>query len=108
MVRVSRPEQAVTRAMGPYPPGSKAPRSAGGGRIRVALETADERTHWVEVHVVHALLQRDDRVVRDVDVLRADLLAALRDVAVTDARPSFQQRAPVERVLRMHLQPGDP
>src|SRR5262249_51786508 len=60
----------------------------------------------VEVHVGRPLLEGDDRVVRDVDVLRADLGAALGDVAHPDAGLAPQQRPPVGGVLRVHLQPG--
>jgi hypothetical protein len=33
----------------------------------------------------HPLLQRDDRVIGDLNILRANFCAALRDIAITDA-----------------------
>src|SRR5450756_726899 len=71
-------------------------------------EAAQERSHRVEILVVHALLERDDRVVGDVDVLGADLGAAFRDVAVADSGLSLEQRPPIEHVLWMHLEARDP
>ena len=44
------------------------------------------------------------RVVGDVDVLRADLRAALRDVAQAKTHPLAEQLAAVVRVQRVHLQ----
>src|SRR6202521_5440838 len=70
-------------------------------------ETTDQRADGIEVDVVHPLLERDDRVVGDVNVLRANLLAALGDVAVTDSGVSLEQRPSVEDVLRMHLEARD-
>src|SRR5258706_7907560 len=55
-----------------------------------------------------ALLERDDRVVGDLDVLRADLGAALRDVAVPDPAGVLQVLAPVGVVHRVHLEAGRP
>src|ERR1700674_4448700 len=80
--------------------------------VRAVLLTAaqppERRPDGVEVDIVHALLQRNDCIVRDLDVLRTHLRAALCDVAVTDTGFAFQQGSPVERVLRMHFQPRDP
>ena len=55
-----------------------------------------------------ALLERDDRVVGDVDVLGTDVRAALGDVAV--AEPVLQSREvdAVVRVERMHLERREP
>src|SRR5258707_3977474 len=50
------------------------------------------------------LLERDDRVVGDVDVLRTDLGAALRDVAEPDAGLRPQELEAVVRVERLHLE----
>src|SRR5258708_7688676 len=52
------------------------------------------------------LLERDDRVVGDVDVLRTDLGAALRDVAEPEAGLRPQELEAVVRVERMHLERG--
>src|ERR1700682_1422977 len=71
-------------------------------------KAADQRPDRIEVDIVHALLERDDRVVRDVDVLRTHLGAALCDVALPAARLSLQLRTPVDRILGVHLQARDP
>ena len=68
----------------------------------------EEPEHRVVLGVDHALLERDDRVVGDVDVLGADLGAALGDVAVARCRASScAPRAAVARVERVHLELGD-
>src|SRR6266536_1691933 len=56
--------------------------------------------------VGHPLLQRDDRVVGDVDVLGTHLGAALGDVAEADAALLPDELAPVVGVERVHLQLG--
>ena len=66
-----------------------------------------EREQRVVVPVGHALLQRDDRVVGDLDPLRADLGAALRDVAERDARLVLHEVGAVGGVERVHLERGD-
>src|SRR5258708_3771486 len=50
------------------------------------------------------LLERDDRVVGDVDIFRADLAAALRDVAEAEAGLRPDELEAVVRVQRMHLE----
>src|SRR5438105_6713608 len=55
-----------------------------------------------------ALLERDDGVVRDVDVLGSDLGAALRDVAESQPGARLDQFRPVVGVERMHLELGEP
>src|SRR5438067_12171125 len=61
------------------------------------------------IHVAGgALLQWNDGVVRDLDVLGADFLAALGDVALADARLAVQQGGARARVQGVHLQGGDP
>src|SRR4029077_8243638 len=73
-----------------------------GGTLR-PLELAAQ-PHDRVVALIHlALLQRDDRVVGDVDVLGAHLGAALGDVAVPDAH-----RGPFLGVERVHGQLGQP
>src|SRR3990170_2520443 len=87
-----------------------AARRAVGGR-RQALATADlaqDPAHRVVVAVGYAFLERDDGVVRDVDVLRTDLGAALRDVAVADARRFAYQLRAVDGIQRVHLQLRQP
>ena len=55
----------------------------------------------------HALLERDDRIVGDVDVFGADLGAALGDVAEPQALLRADEVEAVVRVERMHLQRGE-
>src|ERR1700748_2722185 len=55
----------------------------------------------------HALLHRDDRVVGDLDVLGADLGAALGDVAVPEAKVVLSDVPPVGLVGRVHLELRD-
>src|SRR5689334_429001 len=56
----------------------------------------------------HSFLQRDQRVVGDLDVLRADLGAALGDVAVAEAEIILRDLPPVRGVGRVHLEFGYP
>src|SRR5258708_3867547 len=60
--------------------------------------------HRIVVPADDALFQRNDPVVRDVDVLGADLRAALGDVAVTHPRVLLHVRDAVGRVDRVHLE----
>src|SRR5947209_5508947 len=72
---------------------------------------ADLRTQpgqRVVLPVDDALLHRDERVVGDVDALRADLAAALGDVAVAEARLLLGELLAVSGVERVHVQLGDP
>src|SRR5690242_3481349 len=77
-----------------------------GRRFLVAAELPDDPDDRVEA-VGHPLLQRDDAVVGDVDVLGADLGAALGDVAESDAGLLADELAPVAGIERMHLEPRD-
>src|SRR5262250_1407516 len=65
-----------------------------------------ERPQRIVEVVDDPLLQRDDRVVRDADVLRADFRAALRDVAEPDPERVLQEPRPVHAVERVHLERG--
>src|ERR1700729_673996 len=56
----------------------------------------------------HALLHGDQRVVGDLDVLRADLGTALGDVAIAQPEVVLGDLAPVGGVGRVHLQLSDP
>src|SRR5438093_5143660 len=56
----------------------------------------------------HALLERDDRVVGDVDVLRAHIRAALGDVAVAEPVLLTNEFGAIVRVERMHLERREP
>src|SRR5918997_1018236 len=63
---------------GPRRPGSRVV------ELVPAEDLATEPDDGVESTVHHALLHGDDRVIGDLDVLRADLGAALRNVAVPE------------------------
>src|SRR5579875_1198595 len=54
------------------------------------------------------LLHRDDPIVGDLDPGRADLGAALGDVAQAQPLPLAQHRAPVPGIQRVHVQLGVP
>src|SRR3990170_2991703 len=88
----------------PYPLGSPsaAPRPSSHSDL------AQEPDDGIVVFGDDALLERDDGVVRDVDMLGADLGAALRDVAETQARLDPGQLLAVVGVQRVHLQLRQP
>src|SRR5579884_2971276 len=65
---------------------------------------AQNALHRIKVIVRHPLLQGNDRVIRDVDMFRADLRAALRNVAEAHARIALKLLPAVKRIHRMHLQ----
>src|SRR3569833_2405152 len=67
-------------------------------------EDLHELADRIEELVHNALLQRNDRVIRDRNVLRTHLRASLGDVAVADSVRLTKLRHPVGRVERMHLQ----
>ncbi len=77
-------------------------------RLRPPRDLRAEPHQRVEPPSGHALLHRDDRVVGDLDVLGADLGAALGDVAEAQAEVVLRDVAPVGLVGRVHLQLGDP
>src|SRR4029434_5669708 len=58
----------------------------------------------VEKGTGHALLQRDDGIVGDVDVFGTDLGTALGDVAQADAKGILELAQAVGRIERMHRQ----
>src|SRR5215468_1949585 len=74
-----------------------------------AEDLATEPDQRVVPLVDDALLHRDDRVVGDLDVLRAHLGAALGDVAVPDALLLDRELLAVTLgVQRVHVQLGGP
>src|SRR5262249_35990251 len=75
------------------------------GRL-LAAQLPEHPHDGVVVVVDHALLQRNDRVVGDLDVLRADLGAALRDVAEPEAGSRPDELPAVHGVERVHVQLG--
>src|SRR5438552_13920959 len=70
-------------------------------------EPAPDAANRVVEVVHHALLQRDDGVVGDVDRLGTDLRAALGDVAVPDAGRLLEVARARRDIERMHLEAGD-
>ena len=71
-------------------------------RTQLLPEPAERIVEFIH----HAFLQRNDGVVGDGDVLRADLGAAFGDVAEADALRLLQFRQPVFGVERVHFQRG--
>src|ERR1700737_4690376 len=57
-------------------------------------EHLEERPPGIKVVVRHALLEGDDGVIGDVDVLRANLLTALGDVAEPDPPAPSEEVGP--------------
>src|SRR6267143_2150100 len=74
------------------------------GLLLRGAELAQQPHHGIEELVGHPLLERDDGVVGDVDVLGADLGAALGDVAEADALLRTDELEAVVGVERMHLE----
>src|SRR6266850_4996737 len=68
--------------------------------------TFEELPDRVVKLVHHPFFQRDDRIVRDCNVFRADLRAAFGDVAQADPLSFLQLCQSVFRVKRMHFQRG--
>src|ERR1041385_3729683 len=63
--------------------------------------------HWVIKLIHYPFLQRNNRVVRDMDVLGADLRTALCNVAIPDAQFILQQLCTRNPAHGMHFQPSD-
>src|SRR5262249_21134824 len=68
---------------------------------------ANQLEDGIVVFVNHALFQRDDGIVSDMNLFRTDLGTALGDVAVADAELVFEERGPRDVVLGMHFQAGN-
>src|ERR1700675_3105987 len=64
----------------------------------------NQHEHGIIKFIHHALLQWDDRIVRDVDLLGTNFGAALGNVAEADAELVFQQARARFRVERMHFE----
>src|SRR5271166_3114221 len=98
-------------AVAPGIPGATAPLKrlalAGDGRgaglFRAAGDLRAEPHERVVLAARDALLHGDQRVVRDLDVLGADLRAALGDVAVAEAEVVLRDVPAVRLVRRVHL-----
>src|ERR1039458_8158562 len=112
--RASGPRQTGSPAAGPRRTGSPAagsfrPRLLPRRRLRpTPAQLAAQPFDRVPMGVGHPLLERNDRVVGDVDVLGADLGAALGDVAVAEPTLVAEQIAAIEDVLGVHLQARPP
>src|SRR5579872_7001223 len=61
----------------------------------------------IVIPIHNALLQRNNRVVRNVNLFGTDFRAAFRDVAVSKPKLFFQQRHAIAIVERMHFQSRD-
>src|SRR2546421_3455991 len=77
------------------------------GLLALAPELAGHPQDRIRMGAYGPLLERDDGVVGDVDVLRADLLAALGDIAHRGPALAVQQAGAVEGVFGVHLQGRD-
>src|SRR5579859_6268841 len=75
---------------------------------RTSRDLGSEPHQRVVLAPGHALLHRDQRVVSDLDVLRAYFGAAFGDVAVAQPEVVLRDLPPVRGVGRVHLQFGDP
>src|ERR1700730_16371372 len=75
--------------------------------IEPPLQPSPEPAKRIVKFIHHALFQRNDSVVRDLDVLWANLRATFGDVAVTDPLRVSQFLDAIFRVERMHLQRRD-
>src|SRR5882762_11075624 len=75
---------------------------------RLALPCSSNFTHNPEQRVVelvhHPLLQRNDGVIRNMDIFRTNLCATFRYVAQSDAQLILQQLRSGNAVHRMHFQ----
>src|SRR4029077_19372755 len=74
-----------------------------GNAAGLPVEFPPQRRERIVVRVYDALLERNDRVVRDGDRLGADLGATLGDVAVADPSLLAKVGAAVLLVERVHL-----
>src|SRR5438445_402251 len=78
-----------------------------GESLLLAANLSKQHRQRIVKFVHHALLERDDGVIRDVNLLRANLRAAFRDVAKSEAEFVLEQRGAVAAVERMHIEAGD-
>ena len=65
-------------------------------RVRWIAPPTNEPTHRVEELIGDSFFEGNDGVIRDVDVLRTDLLATLGYVAETHAALLFDRLAPIQ------------
>src|SRR6266851_5845818 len=90
--------------LGPRPASGARARDRRGVVVRAAGDLGAQPDQRVVLAADHPFLHRDQRVVGDLDVLRADLGAALGDVAEAEAEVLLGDGAPVGGVGRVHLQ----
>src|SRR2546428_3047590 len=81
-------------------------RQSSRGLLVLGAKLAQQPHDGIEELVGHPLLERDDRVVRDTDVLGTDLGTTLRDVAEADAGRVLDEGRAVDRVERVHVEAG--
>src|SRR5882672_5607645 len=75
--------------------------------LRLWTEAAQQLRYWIEKLIHHALFQRDNGVIGNLNVFRTDMGAAFGDVAVADVESFSQLADPVFGVERMHFKGGD-
>jgi hypothetical protein len=76
-------------------------------RITLLLQSPPEPAEWIEKFVYDAFLQRNDPIIRDLDIFGANLGATFGDVAVTDSVRIPQFFDAICGIERVHLQSGD-
>src|SRR6516162_114903 len=74
--------------------------------LSCTADLADQHEERVIEFIHNPLLERDNGIVGDVNLFRADLRAAFRDVALADAQFLAQQPAARCAVHGVHLQTG--
>src|SRR5262245_33873938 len=77
------------------------------GRLAASRDPPPHAAHRIVEVVHHAFLQRDDRIIGDVDRLGTVPRAALGDVAVPDPGRLLEVARARRDVEGMHLQAGD-
>src|SRR5438093_772081 len=68
-----------------------------------AAEEAQESAERIVKLIHYALLQRNNRVVRNGDILRTNVGAAFRDVAISNPERLLQFRQTIRRIQWMHF-----
>ena len=74
--------------------------------IRFFLQPSPNPAKWIVESVHHPLLQGNDRIVGNLNALRTNFRAALRNIAVTDALRVSQFINPVFSVEWVHIERG--
>src|SRR2546427_2914273 len=71
---------------------------------RLSRELPQEPPHWIVKVIHHALLERNDRVVRNVNVFGANFGAALGNITEANPEIILEQFSARRGVERMHFQ----